>query len=84
MGCLEVKALSHCHQNFLFMSGQLCTDYFLCTGIRHTPEWVAQEHTFESFLNDIRKIYVAFDRYHDPNESVTKQDIILPILELLV
>jgi hypothetical protein len=68
------------------MSGQLFTQYFLTDGIRHTPEWrasVEESHAFTAFAGAVAECFEAFSRYDSPNESVTEQDLIRPVLALL-
>ena len=68
------------------MSGQLFTQYFLTDGIRHTPEWrasVEESHAFTAFAGAVAECFEAFSRYDSPNESVTEQDLIRPVLVLL-
>ena len=68
------------------MAGSLLTDYFLADGIKATPEWytsVASELEFEAFRNEVRQSYHALSQAQDPNEAVTEQELIRPILELL-
>ena len=68
------------------MSGQLFTQYFLTDGIRHTPEWrasVEESHVFTAFAGAVAECFEAFSRYDSPNESVTEQDLIRPVLALL-
>ena len=68
------------------MPGQLFTQYFLTDGIRHTPEWrasVARPQAFTAFAGAVAKRFEAFSRYDSPNESVTEQDLIRPVLALL-
>ncbi len=68
------------------MQGQLFTHYFLTDGIRTTPEWktsVEDQKGFESFREGISGLFDSFSSYSDPNEAVTEQDLIRPILELL-
>ena len=68
------------------MSGQLFTHYFLTDGIKGTPEWkasVARPETFVAFRDGVRQKYDALSRSRDPNEAVTEQDLIRPVLELL-
>ena len=68
------------------MPGQLFTHYFLTDGIKSTPEWrtyVDQSETFAKFRTDIRHLYDSFSGYEEPNEAVTEQNLIRPILELL-
>ena len=68
------------------MPGQLFTDYFLSEGIQSTDEWAASLATpreIEAFRKGLRRPYEALSRARDPNESVTEQELILPVLELL-
>ena len=68
------------------MPGQLFTHYFLTDGIRETPEWkasVADREAFDSFREDVAGRYEALRRSSDPNEAVTEQDLIRPVLDLL-
>ena len=68
------------------MADGLLTDYFLSDGIKATPEWytsVASESEFEEFRNGVRQRYGALSQAPDPNEAVTEQELIRPVLELL-
>ena len=68
------------------MADGLLTDYFLSDGIKATPEWhtsVASELEFEEFRNGVRERYDALSQAQDPNEAVTEQELIRPVLELL-
>ena len=68
------------------MPGQLFTQYFLTDGIRHTPEWrssVERPQAFTAFAGAVAKRFEAFSHYDSPNESVTEQDLIRPVLGLL-
>ena len=68
------------------MPGQLFTHYFLTDGIKTTDEWktsVSQPDTFAKFITDISDLFEKFARFKDPNEAVTEQDLICPVLELL-
>ena len=68
------------------MPGQLFTHYFLTDGIKATDEWknsVAQPETFAAFSTAISDLFEKFARFKDPNESVTEQDMIRPVLESL-
>ena len=68
------------------MPGQLLTHYFLTDGIRETPEWrasVADPEAFDSFREGVARRYEALRRSRDPNEAVTEQDLIRPVLDLL-
>ena len=68
------------------MQGQLFTHYFLTDGIRATPEWkgsVDGPQEFTSFREGVSGLFDSFTRYSDPNEAVTEQELIRPVLELL-
>ena len=68
------------------MPGQLFTQYFLTDGIRHTPEWrasVEQPQAFTAFAKAAAERFEAFRQYDGPNESVTEQELIRPVLGLL-
>ena len=68
------------------MPGQLFTHYFLTDGIKSTAEWkasVARPEAFVAFRDGVRQKYEAFSRSVDPNEAVTEQDLIRPVLDLL-
>ena len=68
------------------MTGQLFTHYFLTDGIRATPEWqasAADPETFAAFRESVLRRYETLARAADPNEAVTEQDLIRPVLELL-
>ncbi len=68
------------------MPGQLFTHYFLTEGIKATTEWetlVAQPEMFAAFRNSVRQSYDSLRNSQDPNEAVTEQELIRPVLELL-
>ena len=68
------------------MPGQLFTEYFLTDGIRETAEWrdlVSSSGEFGSFRDGVRQRYEAVSRSGNPNEAVTEQEIVRPVLELL-
>ena len=65
------------------MSGQLFTEYFLSKGIRNSAEWATQEPEVASFASGIRRLLAVLEQHHSPNESVTEQEIIRPLLGLL-
>ena len=68
------------------MAGSLLTDYFLSDGIKSTPEWqtsVASEPELEDFRNGVLERYQDLAQAHAPNEAVTEQELIRPVLELL-
>ena len=68
------------------MAGNLFTDYFLTDGIKATPEWrtsVVAAAQFDTFGDGVRQRYDALTHSQDPNEAVTEQELIRPVLELL-
>ena len=68
------------------MTGNLFTDYFLTDGIKATPEWrtsVAVAAYFDVFRDGVRQRYDTLTHSQDPNEAVTEQELIRPVLELL-
>lgn len=68
------------------MPGQLFTEYFLNEGIRATPEWretVECADAFALFRDGVRERYESLSGSASPNEAVTEQELIRPVLELL-
>ena len=65
------------------MSGQLFTQYYLTEGIRSTTRWHSSAANAEAFRNGVQRSYDALKQSHDPNEAVTEQELIRPVLELL-
>ena len=68
------------------MPGQLFTHYFLSDGIKATLEWkesVDHSETFAEFRNELLHVYTGFRGFQEPNEAVTEQNLIRPVLELL-
>ena len=68
------------------MPGHLFASYFLTEGIRDTPEWkaaAAKPEAFAAFREEVRRRYDALSGSADPNEAVTEQELIRPVLELL-
>ena len=65
------------------MQGQLFTEYFLNEGIRATPEWSASADAFGLFKEGVWERYEALSGAAEPNEAVTEQELIRPVLELL-
>ncbi len=65
------------------MPGQLFTQYFLTDGIRATPERRAQAPAFAAFHKEVRRLFQDFAASHNPNETLTEQDLIRPLLQLL-
>ena len=68
------------------MLGQLFTHYFLTDGIKATAEWkasLARPEAFAAFRDGVCQKYEALSRAAAPNEAVTEQDLIRPVLDLL-
>ncbi len=68
------------------MTGQLFTQHFLNDGIKATAEWRAslvQPQAFAAFRDGVAPHHAALSRSRKPNEAVTEQDLIRPVLELL-
>ncbi|MDE2976671.1 MAG: restriction endonuclease [Acidobacteriota bacterium] len=68
------------------MTGQLFTHYFLTEGIRETPEWRESVRTPEAlagFRTEAARRFASFSRFSNPNEAVTEEELIRPILRLL-
>ena len=68
------------------MTGNLFTDYFLTDGIKATLEWrtsVAAAAQFNTFRDSVRQRYDTLTHSQDPNEAVTEQELIRPVLEVL-
>ncbi len=68
------------------MPGQLFTLYFLTDGIKTTVEWqesVKNPERFETFRSEISTRLESFTAFTEPNEAVTEQELIRPILDLL-
>ena len=65
------------------MAGQLFTSYFLTEGIRTTPEWEAWTIPEADLRVQLRQVYEGFRNYNQPNEAVTEDDLIIPILKIL-
>ena len=65
------------------MKGQLFSQFFLADGIRTTSEWEAAAPKLAELRRELGNAYERFDSLHQPNEAVTEQDLIRPVLELL-
>ena len=64
------------------MPGQLFTHYFLTAGIKATAEWQSAAAAVTAFRSAVAPAYVPFtDGRQPPNEAVTEQELIRPILE---
>ena len=68
------------------MPGNLFTNYFLTEGIKATAEWrtsISDSTAFAAFRNGVCQRYDALSGSEGPNEAVTEQELIRPVLELL-
>ena len=65
------------------MKGQLFTQFFLSDGIRTTPEWGAAAPRLADLRRDVGNVHQRFEALQQPNEAVTEQDLIRPVMELL-
>ena len=65
------------------MAGQLFTHHFLTHGITETPEWRSSDAAAVNFQGGLIEIFESFQGYRQPNEAVTEQELIRPVLELL-
>ena len=65
------------------MSGQLFTQYFLTDGIRATQEWAAAASDCDVFRQNLAWLWESFKTRQGPNEAVTEQDLIRPLLDAL-
>ena len=68
------------------MPSQLFTYYFLTDGIKATAEWrasISDSTAFAAFRDSVRQRYDALNGSEGPNEAVTEQELIRPVLELL-
>ena len=65
------------------MPGRLFTDYFLTEGITTTARWNASSVPISEFRCAAAEAYAKLDGYDRPNEAVTEQELIIPVLELL-
>ena len=68
------------------MTGQLFTHYFLTEGIRETPEWRESLRTPEAlakFRVGVAERFAGIGRFSAPNEAVTEEELIRPVLRLL-
>ncbi len=65
------------------MPGRLFTEYFLTDGIRTTARWAASDAALDEFRSAAAEAYERLESYDRPNEAVTEQELILPVLKLL-
>ena len=62
------------------MPGQLFTEYFLSDGIRDTAQWAAAADAAAAFRDAVRPYYNQLAAAQNPNEAVTEQELIRPVL----
>ena len=68
------------------MPGQLFTEYFLSEGIQATKEWlepVGKPEELAEFKQALSGLIHRTELFNDPNESLTEQDLIRPVFDLL-
>ena len=65
------------------MSGQLFTQYYLTEGIKSTTRWNSAAANTPAFRDRVLRQFDALDAHRNPNEAVTEQELIRPVLELL-
>ena len=65
------------------MPGQLFTHFFLTAGIQATPEWQSAAEKAAAFRSKVVPAIEALARHQHPNEAVTEQELIRPVLEAL-
>ena len=65
------------------MPGQLFTHYFLTTGIEATPEWRSSAAAVAAFRSAVAPAFEKLAGHQHPNEAVTEQELIRPVLNLL-
>ena len=65
------------------MPGHLFTHYFLTDGIRSTPEWRSSAAAVVAFRDNVRQSFEVISQAQDPNEAVTEQELIRPVLQSL-
>ena len=63
--------------------GQLFSKFSLTDGIRTTPEWEAAASQLAEFRSKLGNACERFESLQQPNEAVTEQDLIRPVLRLL-
>ena len=64
------------------MPGRLFTEYFLTEGITTTGRWL-ESGALDDFRRAAAEAYERVEGYRRPNEAVTEQELIVPVLELL-
>jgi hypothetical protein len=66
------------------VQGNLFTYYFLCEGVRQTPEYQqSDDQSLSAMLQELRKCYLALRSVQAPDEADTEDNLIKPILEKL-
>ncbi|MCY3939264.1 MAG: restriction endonuclease [Chloroflexi bacterium] len=65
------------------MSGQLFTQYYLTEGIKSTTRWNSAAANVQTFRDRLGRLFDALQAHSSPNEAVTEQELIRPVLELL-
>ncbi len=68
------------------MTGQLFTQYFLTEGITATAAWdesCSDQQAYDAFKRSLSNILSSIVSQNNPNESVTEQEVVRPILKLL-
>jgi hypothetical protein len=66
------------------VQGNLFTHYFLCEGVRQTPEYQqSDDQSLSAMLQELRKCYLALRSVQAPDEADTEDNLIKPILEKL-
>ena len=65
------------------MPGRLFTEYFLTEGITTTDRWDVSDAALDDFRSAAAEAYERLESYDRPNEAVTEQELIMPVLELL-
>ena len=65
------------------MTAHLFTHYFLTEGIKATTEWKSSATAIADFRGSVIRAYESFKRHQQPNEAVTEQELIRPVLESL-
>ena len=65
------------------MTAHLFTNYFLTEGIKATTEWKSSATAVAAFRSKAGHAYEDFKGHQQPNEAVTEQELIRPVLESL-
>ena len=75
--------MAHPSSRATYMPGRLFTEYFLTEGITTTDRWLASDAALSEFRDAAADAYEKLEGYDRPNEALTEQELILPVLELL-